>query len=63
MPPTEEVTFGKPEVRVSDDDGYELGVEVNGHWVSFSRIQGEQVRANVANAQAQADEAAAGDQT
>lgn len=58
MAPEEDPKIGTPEVRVSDDDGYELGVDVDGHWVSFARIQGEQVRANVANKQAQADAAA-----
>lgn len=49
--------IGTPEVRVSDADDYELGAEVDGQWVSFTRIPGEQVRSNVANAKAQADAA------
>lgn len=46
--------FASPEVRQSDADDYELGAEVDGAWVSFARIPGEQVRANVANIQATA---------
>lgn len=41
--------LGKPELRQSDLDDFELGAEVDGVWVSFARIQGEQVRSNVAN--------------
>jgi hypothetical protein len=47
--------FGKVEVRRSDADDYELGAEADGHWVSFARIPGEQLRANVANMKATAD--------
>jgi len=48
-PPLE---FARPQVRQSPADDYELGAEVDGVWVSFARIPGEQVRANVANRQA-----------
>lgn len=47
---------GKPEVRQSTGDDYELGAEVDGVWVSFVRIPGEQVRAGVANAKENAGE-------
>lgn len=46
------------EVRhIEETDDYELGDEIDGHWVHFARIPGEQVRATVANKQAQADAA------
>jgi hypothetical protein len=50
--------LGKVELRRSDLDNYEVGAEVEGHWVSFASIAGEQVRANVSNAQAAAEAAA-----
>lgn len=49
--------IGKAEVRLGDSDAYELGAEVGGHFITFASIQGEQVRSNVANKQAQADAA------
>lgn len=39
-----------PEVReIPEYDAYELGAEIDGVWISFARIQGEQVRAIVSN--------------
>jgi len=47
------------EVRhIEETDDYELGDEIDGHWIHFARVPGEQVRATVANKQAQADAAA-----
>lgn len=54
MPESDELKFGKVQVRQSDADDFEVGAEADGHWVSFARIPGEQVRANVANLKAQA---------
>lgn len=49
MGDTPESKIGKTEVRRSDADDFELGAAVDGVWVSFARIPGEQVRTNVAN--------------
>lgn len=47
------------EVRhIEETDDYEIGDEIDGHWIHFARVPGEQVRATVANKQAQADAAA-----
>jgi hypothetical protein len=55
MADPEELEFRKVGVRRTDADDYELGAEADGHWVSFARIPGEQLRANVANMKATAD--------
>jgi hypothetical protein len=47
------------EVRhIEETDDYELGAEIDGHWIHFARVPGEQVRTTVENKQAQADAAA-----
>lgn len=54
-PQKEPAELGKVELRRSDADDYEVGAEIEGQWVSFARIPGEQVRTNVANAKALAE--------
>lgn len=46
------------ETRLNEqNDTFELGDEIDGHWTVFATIPGPQVRANIENQQAVADAA------